>query len=195
MEILEKIFGGAPRVKLMRLFLFNPSATFIVDEIASRSKIQAARVRKELIFLQHMHMVRSRAKGSKKIWMLNANFPYLAEFQRLLIETSLITPQTIIKKLSKLGSLKVLILAGLFKEEWDARLDMLIVVDRAKRSAVESVLSLIEAEIGREIRYAILDSTDFKYRISVGDKLVRDVLDYPHEIALDRINAFAEPAR
>ncbi len=195
MEILEKIFGGAARVKLMRLFLFNPSATFGVGEIASRSKIQTLRVRKELLFLQNMKMVRSRGKNSHKMWMLNPSFPYLNEFQRLLIETSLITPQTIIKKLSKLGSLKGLILAGLFKEEWDARLDMLIVVDRAKRSAVESVLSLIEAEIGREIRYAILDSADFKYRISVGDKLVRDVLDYPHEVALDKLGVFAEKAR
>ncbi len=86
----------------------------------------------------------------------------------------------------------MLILSGLFKEEWEARLDMLIVVDRAKRSAIESVLSQIEAEIGREIRYAILDSEDFKYRVSVGDKLVRDVLDYPHEVALDKLSIFVE---
>ena len=29
MDYLEKIFGGAPRVKLMRLFLFNETTAFL----------------------------------------------------------------------------------------------------------------------------------------------------------------------
>jgi hypothetical protein len=65
---------------------------------------------------------------------------------------------------------------------------MLIVSDRPKKSIVDNVMASIEAEIGKEIRYAVLDTDDFKYRLSIGDKLVRDVLDYPHEIVLDRLS-------
>lgn len=192
MDTLEKIFGGAARVKLMRLFLFNPKAVFNAAEISNRAKIDSARMRRELNFLVKVGLVRRRpGPGGKTVWYLNDNFPYLLEFQRLLIQTSLITPGTIIKKLSKFGRPKVLILSGLFKEQWDdSRLDMLVVADNTKKGAVEAVMSTIEAEVGKEIRYAVLDSEDFKYRLSVGDRLVRDVLDYPHEVALDRLNIF-----
>lgn len=192
MDTLEKIFGGAARVKLMRLFLFNPKAVFNSSEISSRAKVDTAKMRREINFLVKVGLIRRRpGQGGKTVWYLNDNFPYLLEFQRLLIQTSLITPNTIIKKLSKFGRPKVLILSGLFKEQWDeSRLDMLVVADNTKKGAVEAVMSTIEAEIGKEIRYAVLESEDFKYRLSVGDRLVRDVLDYPHEVALDRLNLF-----
>jgi hypothetical protein len=192
METLEKIFGGAARVKLMRLFLFNPKSAFNSEEISTRAKVDVARMRRELNFLVKVGLAKKRAgPRGRSVWHLNDNFPYLGEFQRLLLQTSLITPHTIIKRLSKFGRPKLLILSGLFKEQWDEdRLDMLVVTDKAKKGTVESVMSTIEAEIGKEIRYAVLESEDFKYRLSVGDRLVRDVLDYPHEVALDRLNLF-----
>jgi hypothetical protein len=192
MDTLEKIFGGAARVKLMRLFLFNPKSVFNSTEISSRAKVESTRMRREVGFLVKVGLVKRRpGPGGKNVWYLNEHFPYLLEFQRLLIQTSLITPNTIIKKLSKFGRPKVLILSGLFKEQWDdSRLDMLVVTDNTKKGAVESVMATIEAEIGKEIKYAVLESEDFKYRLSIGDRLVRDVLDYPHEVALDRLNIF-----
>ncbi len=191
MDILEKIFGGAARVKLMRLFLFNPNSSFTADEISSRTKTEISRVRREANFLIKVGMVKKKNNSSNRgVWYLNERFPYLAEFQRLLLQTSLITPQTILKKLSKIGRLKLVILSGLFKEQWESRLDMLVVVDNGKKSTIESIMSTIEAEVGREIQYAVLDTNDFKYRLGVGDRLVRDVLDYPHEIALDKLALF-----
>lgn len=191
MEILEKIFGGAARVKLMRLFLFNPTLSFSSDEISSRSKIDISRMRRELGFLHKMAFIKKRQSGRKALWFLNDRFPYLLEFQRLLLQTSLITPDKIIKRISKFGKLKLVILSGLFKEQWDeSRLDLLVVVDHAKKAAIEGVMSSIEAEIGKEVRYAVLESEDFKYRLGVGDRLIRDVMDYPHEVALDRLGLF-----
>lgn len=190
MDILEKIFGGAARVKLMRLFLFNPNSSFTADEASQRIKADISRVRRELNFLVKVGLIKKRTTATKGVWYLNERFPYLAEFQRLLLQTSLITPQTILKKLSKIGRLKLVILSGLFKEQWESRLDMLVVVDNGKKSTIESVMTTIEAEVGKEIQYAVLDTNDFKYRLGVGDRLVRDVLDYPHEVALDRLTLF-----
>lgn len=191
MDYLEKIFGGAPRVKLMRLFLFNETTSFLPSEICSRTKVDLARARKELNFLLKVGLVKKATRSNGKVvWTINEKFPYLAEFQRLLLQTSLITPQSIIKKLSKIGKLKLVILSGLFKEQAESRLDVLIVADNAKKSSTDSIMSNIEAEVGKEIRFAVLNSTDLKYRLGVGDRLVRDVLDYPHEVVLDKLNLF-----
>lgn len=188
METLEKLFGGAPRVKLMRLFLFNPSTHFQSSEIAERSKIASSRLRKELSFLHSMKLIRKVSRGSgRPSWHINERFPYLLELQRLLLQSSLVSPEAIIKKLSKLGRLKMVVLAGLFKEQWEDRLDMLVVADGIKKGRIEALMKTLEAEIGKEIRYSVLDADDFKYRLGVGDKLVRDVLDYPHDIVVDKL--------
>ncbi len=47
---------------------------------------------------------------------------------------------------------------------------------------------VLEAELGKEIRYAAMSTQDFFYRLNMSDKLLRDILDYPHSIAFDRLN-------
>ncbi len=46
---------------------------------------------------------------------------------------------------------------------------------------IQKTISVLESELGRELSYAIFDTNDFKYRVSMYDKLIRDVFDYPHE--------------
>ena len=38
------------------------------------------------------------------------------------------------------------------------------------------------------MKYALLTSEELTYRLNMNDKLVRDVLDYPHKVVLDRLN-------
>lgn len=191
MDTLEKIFGGVVRVKLMRLFLFNPTLYYETSDVVDRSKVEINRARRELNFLAKVGLIKKSSRGGNTVvWYLNDKFPYLIEFQRLLLQTSLVHKQPIIKKISKLGRIKLIIFSGIFKELWDNTIDILVVADSVKKSTAESVMSSIEAEMGKEIKYAILDSEDFKYRLGVGDRLIRDVLDYPHEIVVDKIGLF-----
>jgi hypothetical protein len=187
MDTLEKIFGGAHRVKLMRLFLFNPTLYFETVDVVDRSKIDSSRARRELNFLSKVNLIRRSTRGNKTVWYLNDKFQYLQEFQRLLLETSLNNTQPILKKLSKIGKLKLIIFSGIFKELEEARIDILVVAEDSKKSTADAVMTSIEADIGKEIRFVVLNTEDFKYRLGVGDRLIRDVLDYPHEIILDRL--------
>lgn len=191
MTILEKIFGGSARIKIMRLFLFNPSLSFNGSEVTDRTKISSAKSRSELNFLHSVNLINKKTNSSgKSIWSLNNNFSYLNEFQRLLLKTSLITPQEITRKISKVCKVKMIVLTGLFTEHWEGGLDIMVVADKFKSSSVESVMSQIEAEVGREIRYSILETDEFKYRHGIGDRLIRDVVDYPHRVIFDKLKVF-----
>lgn len=191
MTILEKIFGGSARIKIMRLFLFNPSLSFNGTEVAERTRISSAKSRSELNFLHSVNLINKKTNSSgKSIWSLNNNFSYLNEFQRLLLKTSLITPQEITRKISKVCKVKMIVLTGLFTEHWEGGLDIMVVADKFKSSSVESVMSQIEAEVGREIRYSILETDEFKYRHGIGDRLIRDVVDYPHRVIFDKLKVF-----
>lgn len=187
METLEKLFGGALKVKLMRLFLFNPTIHFQTTDIADRLNVDTSRLRKDLSTLHSIKLIRKISRGGRPTYFLNTSFTYLSELQKLLLQSGLISNEALIKRFSKVGRLKTVVLAGLFKEQWEDRIDILIVADTIKKGKAESIIKHMESEIGKEIRYAVLDTADFKYRLSIGDKLVRDIVDYPHDIILDKL--------
>lgn len=205
MDILGKLFGSENKVKMMRLFLFNPETPFTAEAVADRIKSSLFSVRQELSMLRQMKFVRPKSfsvrtavpeKGKRKSrivrrkvsgFILDASFPYLQELQRLLLNTSLLKGAEITKKLSSAGRLKLVIIAGLFIQDLDSRLDILVVGDHMKRGTVERKIKAMESEIGKELRYAAFETSEFNYRLGLYDKLIRDVLDYPHRIVFDRI--------
>lgn len=202
-DILGKLFNSSARVKLMRLFLFNPTLVFEVKDITNRSKITPLQVRKELSLLEQADFIKHRTvsrrisrkkkKGSKKktmtrstvFWSLDSRFPYVSALRELLIDTHIITPEVLTQELKKGGRIKVLIAAGVFRHDPESRLDLLIVGDKLKRRVLEGKIKSFEAEIGKELSYAIFDTEEFLYRLDMYDKLVSDVLDFPHEILID----------
>ncbi len=204
MEILEKMFGGAGRVKIMRLFLYNPTTTYSREDVSDRSRVSFKSVLSELSHFEKMELIKRKfffkeeivtdKNGTEKIirnkmqgWELNAEFPYLLPLQGLLINPDMIKHDSILKKITSAGKIRLLILSGIFIQDPTSRVDLLIVGDRLKRGTLENILKNIEAEIGKELRYAVFETDDYKYRLSVYDKLLHDILDYPHEKILDRI--------
>lgn len=207
MEILSKLFGNVSKVKLMRLFLFNPDASYSAKEVAERTKLSSGEVRKELRAIMIIGIIRSReivreepAKGGKKssakpsvkkttvtAFSLNPKFAYLAALKNLLITASLRADESLLKKFAKSGKLKLVLASGVFLHEWDTRVDLLIVGDELNMANLERAIALIEAEIGKELSYSAFDTEDFEYRVGVHDRLIRDILDSPHTVLIDRI--------
>ncbi|HEY4508759.1 MAG TPA: hypothetical protein VJC13_00535 [Candidatus Paceibacterota bacterium] len=191
METLSKLFGSEAKVKIMRLFLFNPDRVFDTSDIADRVKAEMSKVRREVSNMEKMGLVKRRATNKKKInghgFVLDSGFPHLLSLQNFLINTEPLHPKEIIKKIGKLGSIKLIIVAGVFIQEPESRTDLLIVGDNVKKAALENTIKILESEIGKELKYAYFTTEDFKYRLSMFDKLTRDILDYPHKKVLNRL--------
>jgi hypothetical protein len=81
----------------------------------------------------------------------------------------------------------MVIVSGVFIQNTDSRVDLLIVGDNLKRTAIDRIVKNMEAEIGKELIFASFETSDFHYRLGMYDKLVRDILDYPHQKLLDKI--------
>jgi hypothetical protein len=191
METLSKLFGSENKVKIMRLFLFNPETVFDIGDVAERAKAEPNKVRREVSLLEKMGLVKRRATNKRKAggngYVMNQQFPYLLQLQNFLINIEPLHPKEIVKKINKLGAIKLIIIAGVFIQEPESRVDMLIVGDGIRKAALENTVKLLESEVGKELKYAYFTTQDFKYRISMFDKLTRDVLDYPHKKVLNRL--------
>lgn len=187
METLSKLFGSETKVKIMRLFLFNPDAVFETAAIAERANAEISRVRRELSNLEKMKLIKRKAARGKKGFALDPQFIYLSPLQNFLINLEPLQPKDLVRKLSRLGSVKLILIAGVFIQEPESRLDLLVVGDNIKKASFDHAVKLLEAEIGKELRYALFTTDDFRYRLSMFDKLTRDILDYPHKKVLNRL--------
>ena len=202
-DALGKLFGSPARVKIMRLFLFNPEKVFGPAEIKVKSHVLPQVVTSELSRLRATGLIKKK-KGVKEIevkkwkkvvkkkkyingWSLNERFQYLDALKSLLLSSKSFDRRIIIKRFSGVGRVKVLLISGIFIKNDDSRIDVLIVGDYLKKSAIAKALRALEAEMGKELRYAAFGTKDFSYRLGMYDKFVRDIIDYPHERLIDKV--------
>ena len=181
MEILGKIVGNGARVKIMRLFLLNRGKGFKSKDVAKRSRVDIEMVRKELRLLSSINFIKKRSKTSLD-WYFNSAFQYAGALEELLVRSDTLNKEKIINNFKSVGRIKFLVVSGVFIKNNNSRVDLLIVGDKLKRGKIEAGVRRLEAEIGVELTYAIFNTKEFIYRLNMYDKLIRDILDFPHEI-------------
>lgn len=188
METLGKLFGSEEKVKIMKLFLFNPDSSFSLSQIKDRIKTESKKVRRELGAIEKMSLIKKRMqKGKGYRYFLNKEYVHYSSLQKFFLDIEPLQPKEIIHKISKLGSIKLILVAGLFIQNEESRVDMLIVGDGIKKTNLEKTIKMLESEVGKELKYAYFSTEEFKYRLSMFDKLTRDILDYPHRRVLDKL--------
>ena len=195
---LSILFGSPARVKLLRFFLFNPTKEFTFDDISRRAKLVRRTARTEMNALERADIIRSkqvyqqlegRTKRSRVLaYALNTDFAELQALQTFLFDTAPINGKTLLKHLRKAGPIDFVCIAGVFIREFEQRLDVLMAMKKVSESKIESAIRSLEAELGIEIRYAVFDSEELKYRVGMYDKLTRDMFDYPHQIIVDKLD-------
>jgi len=199
METLSKLFSSGALVKVLRIFLNNPDAIYEARDIVLRCKISPESARRELALLksidfvqQKEHVIKTK-RGNKTSrrkttgYFLNKRFALNNALRSLLFNADPYRNDEILSKFKNVGRVKCLIVAGVFIQAEGSRIDILMVGDNLKKPSIEHVLHGMEAEVGKELSYSIMDTTEFKYRFGMYDKFVRDILDYPHEVLLDKL--------
>ena len=107
--------------------------------------------------------------------------------KNLLITASLNADDSLLKKFSGAGRIKLFIVSGVFIQEWDTRVDLLIVGDDLNFNRIDLIIKSIESEVGKEITYSAFETTDFEYRYGMHDRLIRDIVDFPHVTLVDKL--------
>jgi len=64
---------------------------------------------------------------------------------------------------------------------------LFIVGDEINRAKLRNFLGSLEAEIGTEIKFTLMDKEEFDYRFNMFDRFVRVLLEGPHEKIVNKI--------
>ncbi len=177
------IFGGEAKVKVLRMFIFNPDSVYEAKTIAQRTKEKPGTVRRNLTELMKAGLLRKRSRG----YCLDKDYPFLKPLREFLIDVGPISDKEIIKRLQKVGVVKLVLVSGIFLHDSESRVDLLVVGDHLKKNKIVTAISSLEAELGKEIRYAAFETSDFHYRFGMYDKLILDILDSQNHKILNKL--------
>ncbi len=198
-QILESFLGSSNKVKLWKVFLLNTSKDFLLKDLLKLTKIKHDTLILELRDLMRLGIIKAGKKEKIITYRTNKDFPLLVEITEMILSVIPRSVEKILEKLNRLSRLKVVLLSGFFTAQlakqktlsntMNSNVDLLLVFEKVPDN-VDIVVSELEYNIGKELTYSALDQNDFKYRHSIGDKLIRDILDFDHIIAMDKLSFF-----
>ena len=160
---------------------------------AFRAKASKDAAKKELTLLTHAGVIKKKQGKNAEYqgmgYIANKKFAHYSALQAFLRDSTDVNDVDILTTLRRAGTLRVVALSGIFTSAIETKVDLLVVGDKLEEKPLANAIHSLEAELGRELRYAYFTTEEFKYRVGVYDRLVRDVFDYPHRTILDRIGA------
>ena len=114
---------------------------------------------------------------------------FFRELRDLVLKSSPASKSKIMNRVQGVGRVKLLVLSGIFmRPERDlSRSDIFIVVDDLSEKRFTKFLKALEAEAGCEIQYSVMTSEEFSYRHKMLDRFLRDILERPHEVLINKL--------
>lgn len=209
-NILYILFESVAKVRLLRLFMQNPDRQFTLPEIKQLTQITGRSLIRDLKKIVKVGLVKekmgvvheekketppSKKKKSNKqknkkvvFYMVDTRFPVFDELYTLIIKSSTASRKKLLSYIKRLGKIKLVILCGIFLNDDTSRLDLMIVGDDIKKRSLEKFLVVTESELGKMLRYSVMDTEEFRYRMNMYDRFLRDLLERNHEKLINKLN-------
>ena len=218
--MIEQLFGSKTRVKLLKLFFSNPNRSFYVREITRKVEEQINSVRRELANLLSLGLITSDSTNNKLYYEVNQKYEHYEALHSMFseapkakmktnkkdkaVETSEQAAEEIdtesqhkivelpeAQKWDGAGNLSGIAYTGVYTRDQSSGVDILLIGD-AVISKVESVIVGLEKEKNVELRYALIEEEEWRYRGQVRDKFWLQFMSAKKQIVLDKHNNFEE---
>lgn len=184
------------RANLIRTFALNDRVGFPLSEITQRAGVSPKVVQKELRTLIDIGIVKevagegatTKERAANTQYFFNERCKYANALATFVHE---VTPENfddVERALRGAGKMSTIVLSGIFIGDTKRPADLLLVADSVNEKRLENALRRFEPKYGREIRYTLFSTPEFRYRMTINDKLLRDTLDYPHRLLLNKKN-------
>lgn len=201
---LEQLFESPVKVQVMKLFFRNPEESFLLKEATKIMRQNLARVRQEIKRLEKIGLLRAKQISPRKqSFSVNPNFDFFNELRELILRSSPVSKDKMLKAIRGLGKIKLVLLSGLFigngtvrigqgpmpygTRQGMSRADLLIVGDNINQRKLAGFIKNLEAEAGTDINCVVMSTEEFNYRYDMYDRFVRDLLSEKCEFLINRL--------
>lgn len=193
--MVEQLFGSKTRVKLLQLFYNNPNRSFYVREITRKIDEQINSVRRELANLLSIGVISSDTNNNKLYYEVNQAFDYYKPLAAIFgPDSAAFKPVSdgdgtvsSTKQLKSLGNIELAFFTGQFTRDEVSGVDVLVVGD-INQTQLEKYISDLEAQEGKDLRYAVMTPKELEYREQVNDRFIALVLGAKKQVVVDKHN-------
>lgn len=196
---LDFLFGSRVRWRMIKFFMLNEKEAFSAQEILEKNRFENGETKKEskkvLASLEKAKFIYSRSQKGKKLYYLNTRSPFYNELKGLVIKSNIYPQCKQLNRVRNLGEVKLALVAGVFINNPKSKTDILLVVDNVSRAKLKHLIEELEAELGKEINYSLMDMQEFKYRLKMFDKFIFELLEQPHEIVINKVENIIKEAK
>lgn len=214
---MEQLFGSKTRVKLLKLFMSNPNRSFYVREITRKIEEQINSVRRELANLLSLGLITSDSTNNKLYYEVDQKYEHYNALRELFtgkksavatvladetkdseakeaVEKPAKTQNTSSvdeKVWNKAGNISGLAYSGAFTRDSQAPVDVMIIGD-VPVSRAEAAVAELEKQEGKELRYAVMELEEWRYRSQINDKFWLQVVNSKNLVIIDTDKLFEQ---
>jgi len=208
--VIEQLFGSKTRVKLLQLFYSNPNRAFYVREITRKIDEQINSVRRELSNLLSIGIITSDASQNRLYYEVNQKYEYYqalgmifgglkaapaaapkaakkekkAEEPTEPVHADVSDEHPMAKGFRGLGKVEIALLTGQFTRDDVAGIDVLV-VGNVNSAKVDKFMADLEQAENKELRYTVLPLDNYKYRLSINDRFISNVLAAKKQVIIN----------
>lgn len=172
---LERLFGSRTRAKLLALFTGGVKRPYYVRELSRLTSERVNSIRREVENLRRIGLLSTHLRQGKKFYVVNPRFPLLDELTKLTTKSGRSVEDRLFEGIRKVGRVRLVLLTGFFTQAKHAPTDLLIVGD-VREPVLKQFVHGIEEDIGREINYTAMSTTEYEYRRNMNDYFLRQVM-------------------
>jgi len=188
---LEQLFESPAKVQVMKLFFRNPETSFLLKEAARSMRMNLLMARKQMKKLEKIGFLKTRRIFSRKqTFFINPNFDFFNELKELILKSSPVSREKILKAVRGVGKIKLALLSGLLVGNpvvAGSRADLLVVGDSINSRKLNTFIKNLEAEAGTDIRCVAMTTEEFNYRYDMYDRFIRDLLGEKGEFLINKL--------
>lgn len=193
-EIFSQLFDSRVKARLIKFFMLNDKREFSFSEVVQKNKMSAAQINRELARFEKMKMISGRMRKGRRYFHTNRDFIFYPELKGLVVKSNTMPECRSLSRIKNLGKLKLALISGVFLNYPKGRADLLIVGDELSKAKLKHLLEMMEAEVGKEINYSVMNSEEFKYRTDMLDKFIMEFLEGPYEEIICKVPNLKEIA-
>lgn len=176
--LLEDLVISRVRVKMLSLFLNNPSTIYHVREIVRQVGEEINAVRRELAHLEKGGMLAKEQRANRLFYRFRKEYPLYFELMELVGKTTGLG-WDIVKNRTKLGKIKFAMLSGRFlrglPHKGSTDVDLLI-VGTVVLPELAAFVKAEEVKKERELNYTVMTEEEFNFRKRRRDPFILEIL-------------------
>ena len=175
--MFKDLITSKSRVKVLGVFLENPSEMYHVRELVRRTGDEINAVRRELFYLEKKGILNREPRANRVYYSLSRSYPFYFDLLKLGAK-SVGLGSAILENRAKLGKIKYAALSGRFVRRMAKNPDDIDVLVVGTVVLPELALLIREEEkrLNSEINYTVMAEEEFDFRKKRRDPFILSIL-------------------